>query len=119
MEINVFIILLMLIYIFICFKKKKVILSLPYLIMVFFTGIYNILDSQIFVEVFGCGCVEGFNANYLRRYIYIALVLIISFIAVLLSKRINKKKLKIIYIISSVCVNILLAFEICKLYLWQ
>lgn len=29
----------------------------PFLVMILITPIYNILDSFLFVDIFGCGCV--------------------------------------------------------------
>lgn len=52
---------------------------LPFLIMPLITPVYNILDSLLFVDIFGCGCVPsaqenmlgiGFNANDLRWSTY-------------------------------------------------
>ena len=60
-------------------KIKKLLLSLPYLLMIFITPFYNILDRNIFVKIFGCGCVPStqtnmfnidFNANDLRMLAY-------------------------------------------------
>lgn len=128
MVINIGINILLIIFIIVCLKNRKLIILLPYLSMIFFTGIYNILDEYIFVKVFGCGCVPSiqsnmfninFNANDLRHWIYALLTILIICFSVLISKKIKKSYFKIIYIITSVCLNCFLAFEICKLYYWK
>ena len=82
-------------------KNKKAILSLPYLLMFFFTPIYNILDQKVFVEIFGCGCVPSaqtnmfnidFNANDLRLIVYNIFVFVLTVFGLFLSKKIENKK---------------------------
>ena len=95
--------------------------------MLFFTPIYNILDQKIFVEIFGCGCVPSaqtnmfnidFNANDLRLIVYNILTICIIFLGLFLSRKIESKKLKIIYVLTILVFNILLAYKICQLYMW-
>jgi hypothetical protein len=95
--------------------------------MIFLTPIYNILDQKIFVEIFGCGCVPSaqtnmfnidFNANDLRLIVYNILAIFITFLGLFLSRNIESKKLKIIYVLTILVFNSLLAYTICQLYMW-
>lgn len=124
---NIILLIILVLWIIIYLKNKKVILSLPYLLMIFFTPIYNILDQKIFVEIFGCGCVPytqtnmfniDFNANDLRLLVYNILAVAITVLGLFLSKKIESKKIKIIYILTILVFNILLAFKISQLYMW-
>ena len=92
--INVIIFLSIVAWLLIYLKYKKALLTLPYLLIIFITPFYNILDSKIFVDVFGCGCVPiaqtnmlniAFNANDLRRLVYT----IISVLMLLLGIKIS------------------------------
>lgn len=108
-------------------KNKKVIIALPYLLIHFITPIYNILDQKIFVEIFGCGCVPiaqtnmlniDFNANDLRRVVYIIMSFAMLVLGIKLSKKFVSKKARIIYNISIIIFNIVLTYFICMRYMW-
>lgn len=120
--------IILVIWIVIYIKNKKAILALPYLLMSFITPFYNILDSTIFVEVLGCGCVPtvqtnmfniDFNANDLRFVVYNVIAILMLILGIKLSKKFNSKKVKIIYNITIIIFNILLAAIICKRYMWN
>lgn len=124
---DIILLIILVVWIVIYLKNKKVILSLPYLLMIFLTPIYNILDQKIFVKIFGCGCVPStqtnmfnidFNANDLRLIVYNLLAVSITILGLFLSKKIESKKLKIIYVLTILVLNILLAYKICQLYMW-
>lgn len=75
MFLNIILLAIFIIWIILLIRNRKTLLSLPYLLMIFITPIYNILDQKIFVDIFGCGCVPytqtnmfniDFNANDLR-----------------------------------------------------
>ena len=97
-------------------KSKKIILSLPYLLIIFITPFYIFLDQHILVEILGCGCVPmyqtnmlniPFNANDLRIVVYSILTIICLIIGVLLSKKIDNKVHKIIYVLLILIFNVL------------
>lgn len=121
-------VIIFVLWIIVYIKNKKAILALPYLLMSFITPIYNILDSKIFVEIFGCGCVPiaqtnmfniDFNANDLRRVIYSIITILMMFLGLKLSKKIISKKTKILYNITIIIINIILTVLICKRYMWN
>ena len=124
---DIILLIILVVWIVIYLKNKKVILSLPYLLMIFLTPIYNILDQKIFVKIFACGSVPSaqtnmfnidFNANDLRLIVYNLLAVSITILGLFLSKKIESKKLKIIYVLTILVLNILLAYKICQLYMW-
>ena len=107
--------------------KKRMTLFLPFLIMPMFTPIYKILDSIVFVEVFGCGCVPGaqtnmlnipFNANDLRLVVFSILTIILSVWSFFISKNLSKKFARIFYCIGTVLFNIILTCWIQKTMVW-
>ena len=125
---EVVLLLVLVIWIIVYIKNKKAILVLPYLLMSFITPFYNILDSKIFVEIFGCGCVPiaqtnmfniDFNANDLRRVIYSIITILMLILGIKLSKKFDSKKTKIIYNITIIIFNIALLVFICKRYMWN
>jgi len=59
-----------------------------------------------------------FNANDLRLIVYNLLAVSITILGLFLSKKIESKKLKIIYVLTILVLNILLAYKICQLYMW-
>lgn len=124
---DIVLLIILVLWIIVYLKNKKIILSLPYLLMIYLTPIYNILDQKIFVEIFGCGCVPytqtnmfniDFNANDLRLLVYNILAVAITILGLFLSKKIESKKIKIIYFLTIFLFNILLAFKISQLYMW-
>lgn len=124
---NILLLIIFVIWIIIYFKNKKAILALPYLLMIFITPIYNILDQKVFVKIFGCGCVPSvqtnmfnisFNANNLRFAVYNILSIVLTILGLFLSKKIERKIVKVIYVVTIFLVNILLTYKICQLYMW-
>ena len=108
-------------------KNKRRILSLPYLLIFFISPWYRLLDVFVFVKVFGCGCVPTaqtnmfnipFNANDLRIVIYSILNIICVIMGVILSKRINNKIFKVIYILLILVVNISYSLLMNYLGMW-
>lgn len=107
--------------------KKKLIPVLPFGIMPVFIPIYNILDSLVFVDVFGCGCVPdaqtnmlniAFNANDLRKLVFSLLAIAMSVWSVVLSKTFRKKYLRIVYCVAVTVINLLLAAWVVKSFMW-
>jgi len=124
---NIILLTILGIWIILYLNNKKLIKSLPYLLMIFITPIYNILDQNVFVKVFGCGCVPftqtnmfniDFNANDLRALVYSILAISITVLGIFLSKKFESRKMKIIYVLTIGIVNILLAYTICQMYMW-
>lgn len=124
---NVLLLIVLIVWVIFYLKNKKTILTLPYLLMIFVTPIYNILDQKVFVEIFGCGCVPtaqtnmfniGFNANDLRFLVYNIFAIAITILGLILSKKFEIKRIKVIYTITIFIFNVLLAYKICQLYMW-
>lgn len=124
-------IILLLVVVVVCImaylKNKKSILVLPYLLILFITPIYSILDRMIFIKIFGCGCVPytqtnvlniSFNANDLRAVVYTAFVFLALIIGIFLSRKVETKISKVIYMITILVFNVLLAYIICILSMW-
>jgi len=125
---DMLLIIVLLIWIIVYIKNKKVILALPYLLMSFITPFYNILDSKVFVEIFGCGCVPvaqtnmfniDFNANDLRLVIYNLIAIFMLILGIKLSKIFDSRKTKIIYNATIIIFNIILVALICKTNMWN
>ena len=96
--------------------------------MAIITPFYNILDSKFLVDVFGCGCVPiaqtnmfniDFNSNDLRRIVYFVFAIIMLILGIKFSKNFNSKIAKIIYNVTILIFNLVLAVFICKRYMWN
>ena len=107
--------------------KKQLIPVLTFVIMPVFIPIYNILDSLIFVKVFGCGCVPdtqtnmlniAFNANDLRMTVFLLLGILLSVWSVIISKPFNNRIGRLVYCIAGIDVNLLLAMWGIKSFMW-
>lgn len=127
MILDIILLIVLVAWIILYIKHKNAIKALPYLLMIFITPFYNILDQKVFVEVFGCGCVPtaqtnmfniDFNANDLRLLVYNLIALTMFVLGIFLSKKIESKKMKVIYVITILVFNILLALKICQMYMW-
>ena len=108
-------------------KNKKLIFSLPYLLIFYIAPWYKLFDVLFFVKVFGCGCVPiaqtnmfniPFNANDLRLVVYSILIIVCTIMGCVLSKRIHNKILKIIYVLLIIIVNILFSMFINYISSW-
>ena len=124
---DIILLIVLVVWIISYIKNKNAIKALPYLLMIFITPFYNFLDQNVFVEIFGCGCVPSvqtnmfnidFNANDLRRLVYSVIAIAAVVLGIFLSKKIEIKKKKAVYIITIAVFNILLALKICQMYMW-
>lgn len=109
-------------------KLRKWVVVIPFIIMMVVTPFYNIVDSLIFVDVFGCGCVPAvqsnifnipYNANDLRWTVYCILTLLMSILGVRFSKAFENKVVKVMYVLAVVVFNFALMCWICKAYMWK
>ncbi len=121
---DILILAILVVILIVYLKKKGFLISLPYLLMIFITPIYSILDQNIFVKVFGCGCVPSaqtnmfniaFNANDLRLVVYVIITLIMTILGIFFTKKLKSKREKATYIATIILFNSLLAFEIYKI----
>ncbi len=60
----------------------------------------------------------NFNANDLRFVVYMIMAVLISILGIVLSKKFENRKNKIIYVAAVVIFNLILALQICRLYMW-
>lgn len=100
---------------------------MPFLIMVIITPFYNILDKILLVEIFGCGCVPvaqtnmlniPFNANNLRRTVYLLLTIGMFVWSILQAKQFQRKSVKVIYCSAVFIWNLFLSGWIIKAFMW-
>lgn len=87
-------------------EKRKSTLALPFLILPIFAVLYGILDGALMVKVFGCGCVPEtqtnllnlpFNANDLRRAVYLLLTAGMTLLAARLARRLGSRIGRAVY----------------------
>ena len=109
------------------YKKRKRFMVVPYVIMPLITPLYNILDSKVFVEVFGCGCVPiaqtnmlniPYNANDLRMALYSILAILMTTLGVFISKALGRKSDRIVYCASIFIINVVMMITIYKKFMW-
>ena len=107
--------------------KKKIAAALPFITMTIFIPIYNILDSLVFVDIFGCGCVPitqtnmlniSFNANDLRLTVFFVLIIALSIWSIIISKSFNKKLSKFLYCFAVILLNVILTLWVVKTFMW-
>lgn len=60
----------------------------------------------------------NFNANDLRLVVYMVMAVLISILGIVLSKKFENRKNKIIYVVAVLIFNLILALQICRLYMW-
>lgn len=116
------------IFLYFYFKQSKVRFLIPYFVILIVTPLYNLLDTTIFVKVFGCGCVPyikqnmlsiPMNANHLRFFILILLTILSTLFGVKISKHWKETSSKFLYYLSIIFINLILTLIICKIYLWR
>jgi len=107
--------------------KKKIIAALPFVVMPIFIPIYSILDSLIFVDIFGCGCVPStqtnmlnipFNANDLRLLVFWVLTIGLSVWSIVIARTFKRKVAKIAYCIAAILLNVTLTMWVVKTFMW-
>ena len=107
--------------------KKKWIAVLPFIIMPLFILPYQILDSLLLVDIFGCGCVPesqtnmlniSFNANDLRLTVFGLLAIGMSVWSMFIAKGFQKRGAKWLYCAAAAVLNVVLALWVVKTFLW-
>ena len=107
--------------------KKKIIAVLPFIIMPVFIPIYNVLDSIILVDIFGCGCVPfsqtnmlniPFNANDLRKIVFLILTIILFIWSMIISKTFDGKSTRRLYCFAVIILNLILTVWVVKTFMW-
>lgn len=94
-----------------CIKKDKIVLSLPLTLNLFFISYYNFIDTILLRRAMAINPFGGrYNYNYTRPIISFIMVLIMFFLSIYLSKKIESKKTKIVYITTIFLFNIILAY---------
>lgn len=108
--------------------KKKIIAVLPFIIMPVFIPIYNVLDSIILVDIFGCGCVpsvqtnmlnSSFNANDLRATVFFVLTIGLSIWSMVISKTFDRKITRLLYCLAVILLNVILTVWVVKTFMWS
>ena len=108
--------------------KNKIIAAFPFVIMPALIPLYSFLDSLVFVEIFGCGCVPSAltnmlnipcNANDLRLTVFSVLTVGLSVWSGFIAKNFKNKIARIIYFFGAVLFNILLTAWYYKTAMWM
>ena len=107
--------------------KKKILAVVPFIIIPILIPIYCMLDSLIFVDILGCGCVPStqtnmlnipFNANDLRLTVFSVLTIGIAILSIVNSKAFNRKITKFLYCLAAVMLNVALTLWVVKAFMW-
>lgn len=107
--------------------KKKIIATLPFIILPISIPIYRILDSLVLVDIFGCGCVPStqtnmlnipFNANDLRLAVFSILTIGLSIWSIVISKTFHRKTTKVLYCLAVTLLNVILTLWTVKAFMW-
>jgi len=96
---------------YIIIKKNKIIL--PHIFLAIVTPFYEIIDTLYLVQIGGT-----VGSNIFRGMFYLAVILLMFIIGVIVSKRFEHARSKIIYIITIPITNIFVAFVISKFTFW-
>lgn len=107
--------------------RKKWIAVLPFILMPVLIIPYQLLDSLLLVDIFGCGCVPytqtnilniPFNANDLRLTVFGILAVGMAVWSVFIAKRFQKRIMKWVYCLAVSLANVLLALWVVKTFMW-
>lgn len=107
--------------------KKKITTVLPFVIIPILIPIYCFLDSLIFVDIFGCGCVPSsqtnmlnipFNANDLRLFIFSLLTVGLSVWSFVIARTFKRKKAKTMYCLATILLNTAMTMWVVKTFMW-
>ena len=107
--------------------KKKLIVILPFILMPVSIPVYQILDSLILVDLFGCGCVPSvqtnrfniaFNANDLRLTVLSLLTILLTVCSMVISRTFSRKILKPVYCLGTFLLNAMLTLWAVKTFMW-
>ena len=111
--------------------KKTLILLAPLLIFAILVIPYSILNSEVIVERFGCGCPQvdeygnvyepRFNANDFTACFWGAVTLIVTAVSAFLSLKIIKSKawLRILYVIGIFSTSLYISYLLCQSMVWK
>lgn len=89
------------------FSKKPYILSIPSFLAVGIAVIYSIIERTVLLQNF-----SGQVTNGLRIIIYVIIVIVMLLIEIVLSKKLESRKERVVYIITTTLFNVAILFEI-------
>ena len=107
--------------------KKKILAVVHFITVPILIPLYCFLDSFIFIDIFGCGCVPStqtnmlnipFNANDLRLIVFSVLTVDMAVLGVILSRAFHKKITKILYCFAAILLNVALTMWVVKAFMW-
>ena len=114
-------------------KKIRTLALLLIPVLLFFVLVipYSILNQEVLVDVFGCGCpkidengemIESyFNANDFTRIFWFSISIISTVGSVFLSKFIPREKiwLRAVYIAAILAISLFIAYAFCQGLMWN
>ena len=105
--------------------KSVVVLAAPLLLFAILLVPYSWLNQSLIVDIFGCGCPKftetgevitpDFNANHFTALFWSVISLCATVLAGVLSKRIPKLWLRIVYILAIALVALLISQEVTQM----
>ncbi len=94
-------------------KNKKLILLLPIAPFVILPIPYCFAFDMFFINWFGCGCTEGFNANHFSQVFWAVIALLCMAAAPFTSRVLDRRLYKVCYIVGVVAVCVIM-FYLCS-----
>lgn len=88
------------------FSKKPYILSLPSYLIFGIVVVYSIIERTVLLQK-----ISGLEANKLRAIVYVIVAILMMVINLFLSKKLERNKEKVTYIITATVFNIVVLFE--------
>lgn len=88
------------------FSKKPYILSLPSYLIFGIVVVYSIIERAVLLQK-----ISGLEANKLRAIVYVIVAILMMVINLFLSKKLERNKEKVTYIITATVFNIAVLFE--------
>lgn len=107
---------------------KKIKLIIPFLLIPIITPLYLYFHINVFISIFGCGCVPSdttnilnipINTNDLRLIVYSLLVILTSVISIIFSKNFKDKRKRLKYCSLVFIVAVFNSIFACSLYVWK
>lgn len=110
-------------------KKNPVFLALPPFLFAVWLVPYSWLNKNFIVKWLGCGCPTvdelgnalepAFDANDFTAVFWGVIAILATVMAIVFSKEIESRKLKVLYVIGVFVTSLLIAYFLWQAMLWQ
>lgn len=102
------------------YLKKVISLAIPIIVYIALYVPYSVINSKLIVELLGCGCNPGFNANGFTRLFWFFASIVMSLLSFVFSKKhLSKIWIRVIYALCVLAITLVLSVSFSQSMMWK